>query len=552
MIGSGASGVGAFQRLKSLGVPLVTLLEGSPTLGGRLSVFSLPPSLISAHPGGRLSELFFERGGNWLHGFETGGVAQVDHPLYELVKDAGLKYRTSNYESFAVLDESGLDVTQLYKERQKDFGDAMDKAMGLASEKLSSSSPPSSSLSESDISIRSALSLFGWRPSSALDGIVEWMEIDFENAEGAETVSLIGGTIGFATYDIGEDDCFVTDKRGYYAIFEKVLSKLTKYPNPDPSIQTNKVVTSITYNNDGAVVKTADGSEYPCDGVIVTAGLGNLQRGSITFSPPLPSESVEQTAGMTLGHYVKVVAVYDPVITPFWNKARLFTLLAMAGPWRLLIDMEQMTGDSAFRTTLGSHVAAADGEALLEMTDLEILESWIAMTRRIFGDNVPSPIFFDVPRWESNSLHGGAYSDWNLGISPAGRQAIKAPKGLGGRLSFAGEHTSYQYFGYVHGAYLSGVEGAEALVACATGGDCEEGGSDGEERGGGKDEGNVCQGKEISAVFGGMIAGAILGVGAALVYTGGLSGRKGGRFELASMGDGAEGGKGYTKSNDGL
>lgn len=36
-----------------------------------------------------------------------------------------------------------------------------------------------------------------------------------------------------------------------------------------------------------------------------------------------------------------------------------------------------------------------------------------------------------------------------------------------GRVYFTGEHTSTHYNGYVHGAYLAGIDSANMLINCA-------------------------------------------------------------------------------------
>lgn len=52
-----------------------------------------------------------------------------------------------------------------------------------------------------------------------------------------------------------------------------------------------QVVRQITYNKQGVVVKTEDGSSYRADYVVVSTSLGVLQTDLIQFKPQLPVSS---------------------------------------------------------------------------------------------------------------------------------------------------------------------------------------------------------------------------------------------------------------------
>ena len=81
--------------------------------------------------------------------------------------------------------------------------------------------------------------------------------------------------------------------------------------------------------------------------------------------------------------------------------------------------------------------------------------------RDMFGTATPAPVAVQVTRWASDPLASGSYSFYAVGSSPADRQTLARPEG-GGALSFAGEACSTDYFGTVHGAYLSGQAAGEA------------------------------------------------------------------------------------------
>ena len=73
----------------------------------------------------------------------------------------------------------------------------------------------------------------------------------------------------------------------------------------------------------------------------------------------------------------------------------------------------------------------------------------------MFGSATPAPRAAQVTRWARDPYAGGAYSFYAVGSSPADREALARPE-AGGALRFAGEACSVDYFGTVHGAFISG------------------------------------------------------------------------------------------------
>lgn len=58
---------------------------------------------------------------------------------------------------------------------------------------------------------------------------------------------------------------------------------------------------------------------------------------------------------------------------------------------------------------------------------------------------VPQPIAFYFPRWHSDPLYRGSYSNWPPSFLNEHHQNIQAT--VDSRLWFAGEHTNLNYFG---------------------------------------------------------------------------------------------------------
>jgi monoamine oxidase len=90
------------------------------------------------------------------------------------------------------------------------------------------------------------------------------------------------------------------------------------------------------------------------------------------------------------------------------------------------------------------------------LTDTEAVGEVIAAL------GAPQPAGSLVTRWGSDPYARGSYSFIAVGSSPDDMHALAEP--VGERLMFAGEATNPEFFGTVHGAYMSGVREAERIL----------------------------------------------------------------------------------------
>jgi polyamine oxidase len=65
------------------------------------------------------------------------------------------------------------------------------------------------------------------------------------------------------------------------------------------------------------------------------------------------------------------------------------------------------------------------------------------------------------PRWGQNPWTYGSYSNWPAGTTLEMHQNLRANVD---RLYFAGEHTSAEYFGFLHGAWFEGQEAGKRIA----------------------------------------------------------------------------------------
>ena len=123
------------------------------------------------------------------------------------------------------------------------------------------------------------------------------------------------------------------------------------------------------------------------------------------------------------------------------------------------------------------------------LPDSQVQQEVMGVVRSMFPNvTVPDPTEFFFPRWHSNPLFRGSYSNWPPSFSSQHFDNLRANVG---RFYFAGEATSRKYFGkslaarntdesdgedpgFLQGAYYEGLEIAELIADCVKGGSCED------------------------------------------------------------------------------
>jgi CRP-like cAMP-binding protein len=83
------------------------------------------------------------------------------------------------------------------------------------------------------------------------------------------------------------------------------------------------------------------------------------------------------------------------------------------------------------------------------------------MLRECFGEAVPEPRSRHRTSWSVDPYARGAYTFIAAGATPADIRTLQEP--LGDQIFFAGEATSAEHWGTVHGAYLSGLREAARI-----------------------------------------------------------------------------------------
>jgi len=258
---------------------------------------------------------------------------------------------------------------------------------------------------------------------------------------------------------------FSIDQRGYNTFLHGQASEFLE--NNDPRLLLNTVVTNITYNDSGVTIYNQDGSCIEADYAITTFSVGVLQSDTIEFQPPLPQWKDIAINTMQLGTYTKIFLQFPPDQV-FWPKDIENFLYASKrrgyyASWQNLDKEGFLPGSGiifATVTTQQSYVVESQSD---EITKAEVLE---VLTEMFPNATIPDPIAFMYPRWTTMPWARGSFSNWPPGFSLEGHQNLRANVQ---RIFFAGEATSAEFYGYLHGAYFEGKNAGELVAACVGG-----------------------------------------------------------------------------------
>lgn len=170
-----------------------------------------------------------------------------------------------------------------------------------------------------------------------------------------------------------------------------------------------------------------------------------------------------------MGVYTKIFLQFPPE-TIFWDTRTEFLLYASPirgyyPVWQSLDHPNFLPGSGILFVTV-----VTDQPYAIDMQDDDTTKQQVLATlRQMFGEkNVPEPKSFMYPRWSTTPWVYDSYSNWPRGLTLRGNQNLRANNG---RLWYAGEATSAEFFGYLQGAYFEGRSVGEAVAGCLKGSD---------------------------------------------------------------------------------
>ncbi|KAL2478432.1 Polyamine oxidase 1 [Forsythia ovata] len=425
VVGAGFSGLSAAKLLAENGVEDVVILEAADRIGGRVRKEEF---------GGVSVEL----GAGWISG--VGG--KQSNPVWELARQSNLRTCFSDYSNarYNIYDDSG----KIFPSRIA--ADSYKKAVESAIRKLRNEE----SNHDADLSVLAETPSV---PKTPIELAIDFILHDFEMAE-VEPIS---------TYvDFGEREFLVVDERGYECLLYKMAENFlftSEGKILDSRLKLNKVVRELQHSRNGVSVKTEDGSIYEANYVILSVSIGVLQSDLISFNPPLPKWKTEAINNCDIMVYTKVFLKFPRKFWPCGPEKEFFIYAnERRGYYTFWQHMENAyPGSNILVVTLTN----GESKRVEAQSDQQTMKEAMEVLRKMFGPQIPDAIDILVPRWWNNRFQRGSYSNYPIYINHPLIDDIKAPLG---RIYFTGEHTNEKFNGYVHGAYLSGIETSKALL----------------------------------------------------------------------------------------
>ena len=429
VIGAGVSGLVAARALQSAGCA-VTVLEAAPRIGGRVHT---DRSLFGGLP--------IELGAQFIHGKRNSAGRQ--NPVWSLAKNQGWRTTPFSSETGALL-RSGLPLTSTDEETLYALADqASEWILNVRKEQLEAH--------QTDVSLWSAFDAFAKRQRLSLARRTDLRALFAADIEGDLAGDL--NLISLLAYD--EDDEFgIGGDQMLPGGYDQVPAHLAQ----GLDIRLRTPVRRIEHAGTPVRVVTTSGDIFEAEAVLITVPLGVLRGGSLTFSPLLPAAKRGALSRMRMGAFTKVILQFPQ---RFWPDGNWFTNIVPRAPWGLSF--------ASMQTPLpGSHVLVAwqwgaRARSLEALSDSRVLATVMTDLRATFpGQTLPQPARFHVTRWSRDPFTLGAYSYPVTGSPRADIVRLAAP--VSNRLFFAGEATSADYPGTVHGAWLSGERAAREIT----------------------------------------------------------------------------------------
>jgi monoamine oxidase len=402
VIGAGSAGIGAARRLAEDGTRRVLVLEARDRVGGR--VHTIAPAGFP-----------LDRGAEWLHSADI-------NPLSLIAQHLGFSVHRRPPEWTSRLARSGQSAAA--------------EADWLATREAQSRARRKAASEPEDRSLASVLPP-GGRWNQLLDATSTW-----GNGAELERVSVKD----YVRYDENSTNTNWRVGEGYGRLFEKLAEGLP--------IALETPVARIDHRGRAIRLDTVRGAVTAAR-VIVTVPTSILAAEAIRFEPPLP-EKIAAAAGLPLGIDNKL-------------------FIALDGPAPGIGCNEFLVGSTTRRETMSYQIRPLDRPAIycffggrfaaaMEREGAAAMFAFAAdELADILGNEVRRRIsLLAATGWLTDPWSRGSYSYAAPGH--AGDRALLAAP-VDDRLFFAGEATSPNFFSTAHGAYMSGVAAAEAILA---------------------------------------------------------------------------------------
>ena len=414
IVGAGVSGLAAARECLQRGfAPLI--LEGRNRPGGRVwTDHSLNTPV--------------DMGAAWIHG-------KSGNPIYKVCRKNGIKTLVTDYSRSCLLSETG---------EKADFLNRL--AFSARANRVMPRLRRLRKGLQQDISLAKAVDRL------LQETAMSRAELCFLNRHLIEFQAYNGSTLEEQSFfHLLESD---EARHGEDMLFPQGYSQVVTALADGLQIEYEETVLAIRQADKRVRVETDKGS-HDADFAIVTLPLGVLQAGTVEFTPQLPDAKKKAISELKMGLFNKIAMCFEQ---PFWeSECHLIEMMPERSDLVYqFLNMHSYTGEAL----LIACVAADTARELEQESDEMILKKTLDLLHRLYPGKVGSPTAVKISRWGQDKFARGAYTFVPTGMTSQPFDALAEPFG---RIHFAGEASSYQGQGTVHGAYNSGIRAAREL-----------------------------------------------------------------------------------------
>jgi monoamine oxidase len=416
VVGAGMAGLTTARVLSAAGVDVV-VVEARDRLGGR--TWTAP-----------VGDARVDMGAAWLHGV-------VGNPVADFADAQGLTYVEDELPWATLFDEaSGQKLGDAAWEAMDEAVDGFEGELSALRRALGSEATVAQGrdrwLAEEELTGRDA--------RVAAHAIDQWI-VELEYAGPVDAMSLEwvweeGELAGGDHFPVG----------GYVGYVEAMAEGL--------DVRLSRPVTSVSQDADGVVVM-AGGEAFEGTHVVVTAPVGVLKSGSISFEPELSARRKAALARLDTGNLEKVVLTFSE---RWWPGSLEFIDADGDGTFPEFIDVTDLAGAPTLVGLYGGRFARSVQGS---WSDAQVVDAALATLAKAWDRQVPAPAATAVTHWTTDPFARGSYTFLPVGASRSDIEALAEPEGA--RVFFAGEGTYWEHYGNVHGAVLSGLREAHRL-----------------------------------------------------------------------------------------
>lgn len=438
IVGAGASGLTAASTLVAAG-HTVAVLEARERVGGRLRTEEIEGATL-------------ELGGQWVSPDQTALIATIEElglGTFDRYRDGASVYvgadgvcREFTGDDLPISDHSQSEMTRMI------------------------------ALLDDLVSQIDVAAPWEHPDAAALDSVTwkQWLDSTSDDAEARDNIGLfiadamltkpshafsllqalqMAASAGSFSNLVDAD--FILDKRvigGLQGVPLALASRL------GDAVHLGHPVTMISQDDDGVVAMTEDLTVRARYAIVAVPP--NLYS-RIRFVPALPLRQQQLQQHLSLGHVIKVHAVYE---TPFWRTAGLSG--TAFSPYSIVHEAYDNSNHEDPRGTLVGFISDEKADTVLALPPAERKATVLAALAEFYGPAALTPVVYYESDWASEEWTRGAYAaSFDMGgLSRYGRD-LRTPVG---RVFWSTSDLAAEGYQHVDGAIRLGRDTAETIV----------------------------------------------------------------------------------------